>query len=529
MKKFLCVLSLVALVACSKDQVKQADLASTKVTVEPIITKATDVNFESGDAIGLSIVKGTEAYATNVKMTYDGTVFSGNLNWYAEGTDTSVFKAYYPYVSEAVPTTFTVAADQTAGVTSSDFMAATKSKVYPSANAIAMLFKHKLTKIVITAKNESGANITGMVLQNSITKANISATDFSASVDATAAAQDIACQKVNDTTYQAIIVPQTVALKLAVNIPGKTLSQKLVSLELKDGGQYSVTVRVLSDNLVVKASGDIENWTNNGNIDPDNSVSFEEFADHFVYDGVSYRTVTLKDGRTWMADAMRFIPSGCKPSSDPTDGSGLWYPYTPAGVAATDEATISANGYLYDYKTVFGKDITVDNYNTFEGAQGICPKGWHVPTRSEFMAICGYSLKSATESANVTDATAAYFDAGYSGARVSKLDTAGFHFSFSGMINKTSNLATNVAKYSTTVTTTTNCSIPAYVDKLAMSFLISSTPNKVAYSTTEPTVMTNIQFFGLMSTFLKTKPEGCLSLAYSNYLSGYQLRCIKNE
>jgi uncharacterized protein (TIGR02145 family) len=529
MKKFLCVLSLVALVACSKDQVKQIDLASTKVTVEPIITKATDVNFESGDAIGLSIVKGTEAYATNVKMTYDGTVFSGNLNWYAEGTDTSVFKAYYPYVSEAVPTTFTVAADQTAGVTSSDFMAATKSKVYPSANAIAMLFKHKLTKIVITAKNESGANITGMVLQNSITKANISATDFSASVDATAAAQDIACQKVNDTTYQAIIVPQTVALKLAVNIPGKTLSQKLVSLELKDGGQYSVTVRVLSDNLVVKASGDIENWTNNGNIDPDNSVSFEEFADHFVYDGVSYRTVTLKDGRTWMADAMRFIPSGCKPSSDPTDGSGLWYPYTPAGVAATDEATISANGYLYDYKTVFGKDITVDNYNTFEGAQGICPKGWHVPTRSEFMAICGYSLKSATESANVTDATAAYYDAGYSGARVSKLDTAGFHFSFSGMINKTSNLATNVAKYSTTVTTTTNCSIPAYVDKLAMSFLISSTPNKVAYSTTEPTVMTNIQFFGLMSTFLKTKPEGCLSLAYSNYLSGYQLRCIKNE
>jgi len=529
MKKILCVLSLVALVACSKDQVKQVDLASTKVTVEPIITKATDVNFESSDAIGLSIIKGTEAYATNVKMTYDGTVFSGNLNWYAEGTDTSMFKAYYPYVSESVPTTFTVATDQTAGVTSSDFMAATKSKVYPSANAVAMLFKHKLTKIVITAKNESGANISGMVLQNSITKANISDADYSATVDATAAAQDIACQKVNDTTYQAIIVPQTVALKLAVNIPGKTLSQKLVSLELKEGGQYSVTVRVLSDNLVVKASGDIENWTNNGNIDPDNSVSFEEFSDHFVYDGVSYRTVTLKDGRTWMADAMRFIPSGCKPSSDPTDGSGLWYPYTTAGVAATDEATISANGFLYDYKTVFGKEITADNYTTFEGAQGICPKGWHVPTRSEFLAICGYSLKNATEAANITDATAAYYDATYSGAKISSLDTAGFHFSFSGIINKTSNVSTNVGKYSTVVTSSTTCTIPDYIGKLSLSYLICSTPYKVVYSTTDPTLMTNIQFFGLMSTFLKTKPEGCLSLAYSNYMSGYQLRCIKNK
>jgi len=231
-----------------------------------------------------------------------------------------------------------------------------------------------------------------------------------------------------------------------------------------------------------------------------------------------------------MADAMRFIPSGYTPSSDPSDGSGLWYPYSSDGTTATvatDEATISANGYLYDYKAIFGQDITADNYTTFEGAKGICPKGWHVPTRAEFIALCGYSLKSTTDAANVVDATAAYYNSTYSGAMISSLDTTGFNFSFSGIVNRTS--ITGVGKYMATITNSTTCSVPAYLGRNALSYLVCSTPYKVSYSTTDPTTMTNIQFFGLMSTFLKTKMEGCLSLAYSNYLSGYQLRCIKDK
>ena len=42
--------------------------------------------------------------------------------------------------------------------------------------------------------------------------------------------------------------------------------------------------------------------------------------------------------------------------------------------------------------------------------------------------------------------------------------------------------------------------------------------------------LTNIQFFGLMSTFSMAKyPEGRLSLSYISVLSGQTVRCVKNQ
>ena len=45
--------------------------------MEPVITRATETNFEKGDQIGLSIIRATAEYATNQPLTYDGTAFSG--------------------------------------------------------------------------------------------------------------------------------------------------------------------------------------------------------------------------------------------------------------------------------------------------------------------------------------------------------------------------------------------------------------------------------------------------------------------
>ena len=43
-------------------------------------------------------------------------------------------------------------------------------------------------------------------------------------------------------------------------------------------------------------------------------------------------------------------------------------------------------------------------------------------------------------------------------------------------------------------------------------------------------VLTNIQFFGLMSTFTSAKsPEGRLSLSYISMKSGQQLRCVRDK
>ena len=75
--------AILALVACNKPpktEPQPVDFSQYKLRVEPVITRVTETNFENGDAIGLSVVRAGGAYATNEKMTYDGTAFSGNLN-----------------------------------------------------------------------------------------------------------------------------------------------------------------------------------------------------------------------------------------------------------------------------------------------------------------------------------------------------------------------------------------------------------------------------------------------------------------
>ena len=61
--------------------------------------------------------------------------------------------------------------------------------------------------------------------------------------------------------------------------------QKLVSTDLVQGGQYSVNIRVLPDNIIVTLSGEIENWTDEGEIKGDEpEVPFEEHDGYFIYD-----------------------------------------------------------------------------------------------------------------------------------------------------------------------------------------------------------------------------------------------------
>lgn len=79
------VLAALAIASCQQKESTEPVLAG-KLTVEPIITKATEVNFEAGDKIGLTVVAdgAAENYATNACLTYASDVFSGDLEWYAD-------------------------------------------------------------------------------------------------------------------------------------------------------------------------------------------------------------------------------------------------------------------------------------------------------------------------------------------------------------------------------------------------------------------------------------------------------------
>ena len=253
-------------------------------------------------------------------------------------------------------------------------------------------------------------------------------------------------------------------------------------------------------------------------------VTVKTNKDWTVQNNCDWITVTPSSGKASDSEQtvnLRYVPEGKTPSSNPADGNGVWNPVGDDGKPTTDAAAIAEKGYLYDYPTVFKAEVTKDNYTTFEGAQGICPDGWHIPTRAEFVALCGNSNKANGESGTLIDKNAAYFDEGYNGAKITALDADGFGWSFSGVINKTS--PTAAGKYTSTMTSAANCSVDGYLGKPSMSYILGST----GFTVNEKNG--NVQFFGVMSTFTKTYMEGRATVGYTNYLGGQSLRCIKNK
>lgn len=254
-------------------------------------------------------------------------------------------------------------------------------------------------------------------------------------------------------------------------------------------------------------------------IQSDYAVVEKEMPITVEYGGVVYNAAKMADGRVWMTDPLRFVPAGKTVSSNPGDGNGIWYPYTTAGVAETTEAAAKARGYLYDYATAFGvEEVNSENYKTFEGTQGICPDGWYIPTKEDYFGLIGNS--NATFGAIKEDSP--YWDAEYKGGRIKAMDEDGWNWGFYGVVNRANSSATG--KYLATTTSATNCSVEEYVGRFSMSFLMSSTANPNITASTG-----NIQFAGLMSTFTSSYKEGRLTVAWSNYLSGYTVRCIRKD
>lgn len=99
MKKSLTFIFAAALlVSCQQEENEATTPANSRITISPIITRATEVNFETGDKIGVTITQnGDFVYAENKQMTYNDGVFAGDLLWYPEGNDKSQIVAYYPY------------------------------------------------------------------------------------------------------------------------------------------------------------------------------------------------------------------------------------------------------------------------------------------------------------------------------------------------------------------------------------------------------------------------------------------------
>lgn len=522
MKRYITLaLATLAIAACQKTV--EPVSAPGKVQVEPVITKATEVNFENGDKIGFTMTKvnGAEAYADNAALTFDGTVFSGDLKWYADAYSEADVYAYYPYNANGTPTAYFVVEDQTDGIAKADLMAAVKKGVLPTPNAITMVFKHLMTKLVINIDNQSGAEVTGVEIGGCrlVTGLDISEMALTKYTDIVIEAEPLikAYEATAGKVWQAIVIPDKAKLEIIVNLSnGKKITQPLAEMTLKSGGQYSINARLIQDNMIVSASGEIENWTDEGEIGFDGEgtteelpVEFTEYEGYFVYDGVEYKTVKLADGNTWMAENLRFIPRGRTVSSDPVEDAGIWYPAANADKVA-DPALAETLGLLYDAATAFGvESITAENAGTFEGCQGICPIGWHIPTVTEMTGLVGQSSNSA-----LINTAAPYYDATIKGASIAALTEAGWPWQFASARNK----ANTTAKGSYMVTNYNGI-------YGVMSYVIGSSLHQA--TTNEDGSLKNVQYHYFMPLYNASNEK--VSVAYGNFLSGASVRCVKNK
>lgn len=263
-----------------------------------------------------------------------------------------------------------------------------------------------------------------------------------------------------------------------------------------------------------------------GTDEPDGGT---EEPNTLTYGGVTYKTVTLSNGQTWMAEPLRYIPDGMTVSSDPSEDAHIWYSYTydADGNPVADETTVEERGYLYDmYAALGGVEITTENCETFEGAQGICPDGWHIPTWEEYFLLCGKSNKMENGNGASSNTEALFYDSEYDGGKVETANELGWNVVFSGVRQKTEFTATNT-QYVKTAISETNCTIENFYGAPAMTYYMSSTFDKMKEDSKTGEI-SSIYFMSMMTTFTKTYSEGRLSMSNAHCEMGQQLRCIKD-
>ncbi len=525
-KLFLLGACLLTLAACEKKSVSPEPTPEQGekrlVRIAPVMTKVSETAFEAGDAIGVTMIRSnTDVYADNTKMVFDGSIFSGSLMWYAEGTDGSSVTAYYPF-NEAGPANFTVQTDQSAGTSTSDFVAGVKTGVLPSAHAVTLPFKHKLTRIVLNVTNNAEGEPTSIALKGAKLAAKI-AEDFTATVDEAADAGVIVAHKISATQYDLILPPQTVSLIATVTTAGgNELSQALQEAELKGGMQYSISMIVNPSDLKVAFGAEIAAWEDGGEIGGDNTLIEKLSQGYILYHEDKYTVAKMKDGKWWMTENMRYVPEGITPSAELGNvTAGVYYPLTVvenSRAFATDNETIARNGYLYQAEVALGLKIgdikSLEDAQALEGAQGICPKGWHVPTKTDITNLVGKGVGITTK----TDAP--YYD-GANGS-IKLLNEDGFKMFPCGMVSINNN----------TVTAGT-LSYTIYEGRIAAGMMIGSTQNgSVTYNTAnDPTSgLKNISFCGLMPMTNKaTEAEYTCNGTNVSYRIAGALRCVRND
>src|SRR5579872_2269494 len=150
-------------------------------------------------------------------------------------------------------------------------------------------------------------------------------------------------------------------------------------------------------------------------------------------DGQVYKTVCIGNQR-WMAQNLNY------------NFAGSHCPYDNASLCAT-------YGKVYDWKTVLNGADTTSNVPS--GVQGICPKGWHVPSPGEFDQLASFLGGASIAGGKMKD-TSALWNSPNAGAT----NSSGFSGLPAGLWTGTANNQYEFGREAFFLTTAQNQGIP---------------------------------------------------------------------
>lgn len=371
---------------CSKSH-HTPKAAAPELRITPDIrTRATDMDFENQDAIGVTVRKQDGSnHLTNQKFIYDGNSFSASsVYWYPEAEKASTLIAYYPYSENGQPNSFTIKTDQRGtGYTLSDLLGATKSNVKPTPESVALTFYHLLSKIDIQTTVPEGFSIEKIEIGGFIPTVDANIESQTAAVSTNVAAAPITAHEITaNKTYDIILPPQTVSqMRISVKTGSKTIEKSFADVTLLKGKRYTLQLKISETETLIHAtfSGAIADWGSGGvigggsedSITEPETPSAGEAGSGLTYGGVTYKTSVI-NGQEWMAENLRYIPESATKDTD----------YRHPNNEESQAATL---GILYTYKTAMaGAEPVLNDAAT---VRGICPEGWRLPKIGELVEL----------------------------------------------------------------------------------------------------------------------------------------------
>ena len=291
MKKIIFIAIAMFAISCSNNEFLE-DLSPKEIQViANMPTRATLTAFEQGDKMGLYAVEynGDVAqplqisgnYLNNEPMVYNGSEWKSErtLYWSSNACD---FYGIYPYqqMTAMEDILFEVATDQNTsksnsslgGYEASDLMWAKAEKVKQSDKAVKLQFNHMMSRLVV--KIEKGPSFEGEIpddivthIYNTATTAKVNYKVGSLEKYALSDNKTITMHKINNTTFDAIVVPQFIERSTPlVEITMGGIAYLLnYSISFRPGYQHTITVTLNTspdqEKIEISIDGDIGSWS----------------------------------------------------------------------------------------------------------------------------------------------------------------------------------------------------------------------------------------------------------------------------